>query len=261
MPQTSYRDQQNPWLANQSNNPAAPAPSTPGLPGTAWQGLGPGISNVRDGGDLRKWIDPKNYQNWTRDQWRAAMQFGTYNGPNSFMGELEGLIGTHAINQHKNYFNAGGQGYLPGHFDYNTGNMIYNGIDPNLVTQVNNRAFNFSNGSTSGAPVGPNGQLGTHMNTGTISPTMAGQMPTGNSFKPNPQGVFTSNPTAPSVNANAGPAAYAPTPFNGIQASPRYSGVRPPTVGNQPIQNSNTTLPTMSQGTVRNRPYYYQPAS
>lgn len=169
-------DPQNPWLtAGTGGVEPAPGGASP-LPPGAWGGLGPGISNERGAGDLSKWLDPKNYANWTRDQWRAAMTQAPYeyNSGTGILSQLEKLIGTHALNNHKNYFNAGGNGYLPGHFDYNTGKMVYNGIDQGLVDEVNNRPFSVQAGSYSGAPVNPmTGELGGTMMTGTPSLSQA----------------------------------------------------------------------------------------
>lgn len=214
MPQTSYRDSQNPWFANQA--PAAPAPGAGTLPPGAWQGLGPGISNLRgQDASLLKYLDPKNYQNWTRDQWRAAMSFGSHTADGQgIMNQLENLIGTHALNNHKNYFNSGGQGYLPGHWDSNTGQMNYGSIDPNLIQEVNNRNFAIQGGSYSGEAIGAGGQLGTHSQTGTINPNMVNIVPQGTITKPTatagtaPPGFQTSNPASTGPTSSPGPATW-----------------------------------------------------
>lgn len=191
-------DLQNPWLkAGTGGVEPAPGGASP-LPPGAWGGLGPGISNSRGmDADLLKWLDPSKYKEWTRDQWRAAMSFGSHTADgNGVMNQLENLIGTHALNNHKNYFNSGGNGYLPGHFDYNTGKMVYNGIDPNLVNEVNNRPFAIQGGSLSGAPVNPyTGALGSTMQTGVPSLSQANMQQGGAySSKPMPQNPVTSPP-------------------------------------------------------------------
>lgn len=215
----AFRDSQNPWLTAGGGGAAPPAPPGGELPPGAWQGFGPGISNVRDGGDLSKWINVNNYQNWDRDTWRAVMNFGSHN-QGGLMSELENLIGTHALNQHKNYFAAGGQGYLPGHFDYNTGKMVYNGIDPDLVKEVNNRNFTFSHGSTSGAPVSSTGALGTHMQSG-IPQVSSNSM------------SLPKNPVTPSL---------APTGYTGYSHNPANQGSSAPaTYSPTGLGNSSTT--------------------